>query len=477
MVFSSTIFLFLFLPMVLLGNAFLPKNLRNSFILFTSLFFYAWGEVELVYVMITSISINYLFGIIIDKTTNNRSLSLLIGVVLNITILFYYKYFNFLLDNINGIMDLKGEQALHIEGLHLPIGISFFTFQGISYIVDVYRKEAKAQINPVNIGLYISLFPQLIAGPIVRYNTVMDQIQNRSTKLTGIFYGIKRFAIGFSKKIIIANTLAQVADDIFNGSYDHISVETAWLGIICYSLQIFFDFSGYSDMAIGLGKILGFDFEENFNFPYIAKSIKEFWRRWHISLSSWFRDYLYIPLGGSRKGNTRTYVNLFIVFLCTGFWHGASWSFIFWGLFHGAFLMLERAGFDKLLEKSYKPIQHFYTLILVIVGWVFFRVEEFGDALTYLARMFGISKKTKDFVWLDYMNNYQTLILVIGLIFCLNIPKGWTWLENKTGEFTKHKLYIEIKTWSTLAIILLLFFFSSSEIANNTYNPFIYFRF
>jgi alginate O-acetyltransferase complex protein AlgI len=230
-------------------------------------------------------------------------------------------------------------------------------------------------------------------------------------------------------------------------------------------------------MAIGLGKILGFDFEENFNFPYIAKSIKEFWRRWHISLSSWFRDYLYIPLGGSRLGSKRTYINLFIVFLCTGFWHGASWSFIFWGLFHGAFLMLERAGFDKVLAKTYKPVQHLYTLLLVIIGWVFFRVEEFGDALSYLGRMFGISEQPIDFVWLDYMNNYKTLVLVIGLLFCVNLTKGWAWLESKTGNFAKHKIYIEIKTWSALVLILILFFFSSSEIANNTYNPFIYFRF
>ena len=477
MVFSSTLFLFLFLPLVLLGNALLPKNFRNLFILFSSLFFYAWGEEELVYVMVSSITLNYVFGILLDKTRLKRKLTLAVGITLNLIILFYYKYFNFFLDIINDVFELKSDQHLHIDGLHLPIGISFFTFQGISYIVDVYRKEAKAQLNPINIGLYISLFPQLIAGPIVRYNTVMDQIQARTTNLNGIFYGIKRFTIGFSKKILIANTLAQVADDIFNGSYDSLPFEAAWLGIICYSLQIFFDFSGYSDMAIGLGKILGFDFEENFNFPYISKSIKEFWRRWHISLSTWFRDYLYIPLGGSHKGNKRTYINLLIVFLCTGFWHGASWSFIFWGLFHGFFIMLERAGFDKILAKLFKPFQHLYTLLIVLIGWVFFRVEEFTDAISYLARMIGISPDTKDFVWLDYMNNYSTTVLIIGLLLSLDLPNLGNWLENKGGTLTKNTIYTELKSWITLAILLALFFFSATEIANNTYNPFIYFRF
>ena len=477
MVFSSTLFLFLFLPLVLLGNALLPKNFRNLFILFSSLFFYAWGEEELVYVMVSSITLNYVFGILLDKTRLKRKLTLAVGITLNLIILFYYKYFNFFLDIINDVFELKSDQHLHIDGLHLPIGISFFTFQGISYIVDVYRKEAKAQLNPINIGLYISLFPQLIAGPIVRYNTVMDQIQARTTNLNGIFYGIKRFTIGFSKKILIANTLAQVADDIFNGSYDSLPFEAAWLGIICYSLQIFFDFSGYSDMAIGLGKILGFDFEENFNFPYISKSIKEFWRRWHISLSTWFRDYLYIPLGGSHKGNKRTYINLLIVFLCTGFWHGASWSFIFWGLFHGFFIMLERAGFDKILAKLFKPFQHLYTLLIVLIGWVFFRVEEFTDAISYLARMIGISPDTKDFVWLDYMNNYSTTVLIIGLLLSLDLPNLGNWLENKGGALTKNTIYTELKSWITLAILLALFFFSATEIANNTYNPFIYFRF
>jgi len=477
MVFSSTLFLFLFLPLVLLGNALLPKNFRNLFILFSSLFFYAWGEEELVYVMVSSITLNYVFGILLDKTRLKRKLTLAVGITLNLIILFYYKYFNFFLNIINDVFELKSDQHLHIDGLHLPIGISFFTFQGISYIVDVYRKEAKAQLNPINIGLYISLFPQLIAGPIVRYNTVMDQIQARTTNLNGIFYGIKRFTIGFSKKILIANTLAQVADDIFNGSYDSLPFEAAWLGIICYSLQIFFDFSGYSDMAIGLGKILGFDFEENFNFPYISKSIKEFWRRWHISLSTWFRDYLYIPLGGSHKGNKRTYINLLIVFLCTGFWHGASWSFIFWGLFHGFFIMLERAGFDKILAKLFKPFQHLYTLLIVLIGWVFFRVEEFTDAISYLARMIGISPDTKDFVWLDYMNNYSTTVLIIGLLLSLDLPNLGNWLENKGGTLTKNTIYTELKSWITLAILLALFFFSATEIANNTYNPFIYFRF
>ena len=475
MVFSSVVFLFLFLPLVLAGNAFLPKYFRNGFLLLASLLFYFWGEMELIFVIIISILINYTVGIGVDKIRSKAKIILIVGVLANFLMLFYYKYFQFVLDNINGVFGYEGDELLVLEGVRLPMGISFFTFQGVSYVIDVYRKEAKAELNPINIGLYVALFPQLIAGPIVRYNTIMDQIKERTTSFEKVYEGVLRFVIGFSKKIIIANSLAQVADTIFATEIDAISSPLAWLGIICYALQIFFDFSGYSDMAIGLGKILGFDFEENFNFPYISKSIKEFWRRWHISLSTWFRDYLYIPLGGSRKGNVRTYFNLFIVFLATGIWHGASWSFIFWGLFHGGFLILEKLGLDNYLKRLYAPFQHLYVLILVLIGWVYFRIENFFDASSYVFSMFSF-QGMESFAWDDYMNNYTTFTLLIGVLFSMNLNEKVLILEKKLN-LSDIKLYKKVKLRFFLLIVLIVFYFSVSEIANNTYNPFIYFRF
>ncbi len=475
MVFSSVLFLFLFLPLVLLGNALAPKKFRNTFLFIGSLLFYFWGETDLIGIIIFSIFINYLGGLIIDKVTIRRKAVLLITVALNFVVLIYYKYFFFLIDNINSFIGFDSSTMEEIKGIRLPMGISFFTFQGVSYVVDVYRKQAKAQVNPINIGLYISLFPQLIAGPIVRYNSVMDQIKNRVTTLDYLYQGIIRFIKGFCKKILIANTMAQVADGIFETNFQDLSTPQAWLGIICYALQILFDFSGYSDMAIGLGKMLGFDFEENFNYPYISKSIKEFWRRWHISLSTWFRDYLYIPLGGNRKGKIRNYINLLIVFLATGVWHGASWSFIFWGLFHGLFLILERLGFDKILSKLFKPLQHLYVLSIVLIGWVFFRVEVFSDALQYLKIMFGGGADI-EFSWWDYMNSYNTLTLLLGILFSVNfIPVLKKWEEKTLVPFFLP--YKQFRTYITLLTLLFIFYFSISEIANSTYNPFIYFRF
>lgn len=430
---------------------------------------------ELIFVIILSIGINYVVGIGVDRYRAKSKLILLVGIAANFMLLFYYKYFQFVLDNINGLMDWQGDEALVVEGIRLPMGISFFTFQGVSYVIDVYRKEAKAELNPINIGLYVALFPQLIAGPIVRYNSIMDQIKDRTTNFSKVYDGVLRFVIGFSKKVIIANSLAQVADTIFALEVDSVSTPLAWLGIICYALQIFFDFSGYSDMAIGLGKLLGFDFEENFNYPYVSKSIKEFWRRWHISLSTWFRDYLYIPLGGSRKGNFRTYFNLFIVFLATGIWHGASWSFIFWGLFHGGFLILEKLGWDKILEKLFKPLQHLYVLIIVLIGWVYFRIESFSDASSYVWNMFNF-QGFELFSWADYMNNYTTATLIVGILFSINLNVNLKKIENwtKVSELSVYRIF---KLGIHLVLVLIIFYFSISEIANSTYNPFIYFRF
>lgn len=462
MVFSSTVFLFLFLPVVLVLNFLLPDKWKNTFLLFASLFFYAWGEKGYVLIMIVSILLNYGLGILIQQKRNPTSIG--IGVFLNLALLIYYKYFGFLCTNIFSLLGLKME----LEMVHLPIGISFFTFQGISYIVDVYRQDAIAEKSVVNTGLYISLFPQLIAGPIVRYNTIMDQIKSRTLTLFQFSEGTKRFIIGLAKKVIIANTLGQVADGIMDGSPDQWYSDSAWLGVVCYALQIYYDFSGYSDMAIGLGKMFGFDFQENFNFPYQSKSVQEFWRRWHISLSSWFKDYLYIPLGGNRKGARRLYVNLLIVFLLTGFWHGASWNFIVWGLFHGLFLILERVGLGSWLERTPAIFSRVYLILVVLIAWVFFRIEEIEVAWGYIIHLFAFDRFDFSLLRDNYLNNYQYLILVLGLVL------SYDW--RKKLRLVSARIPIVYQAVQALLLLVLLLY-TSSEVANATYNPFIYFRF
>jgi alginate O-acetyltransferase complex protein AlgI len=473
LLFSSSIFLYCFLPIVLIGSFLAPKKAQNFFLLIASLFFYAWGEKAYLLVMLSSILLNFITGIGIGKVKSRKTI-LSLGVLLNLLLLIYYKYFNFIVDNIHAFLLQPNEKLIASESIHLPIGISFFTFQGISYIVDVYKKNAIPERNPINLGLYISLFPQLIAGPIVRYSTIMDQIKQRVISLNDVSLGVKRFIIGLSKKMIIANTLGEVADNIINSNMEILSFEVAWLGIICYSLQIFFDFSGYSDMAIGLGKMLGFNFEENFNLPYISTSIKEFWRRWHISLSSWFRDYLYIPLGGNKKGKARTYLNLFLVFLLTGVWHGASWNFIIWGLFHGSFLIVERLGLDRLLNQLYRPFRHLYALTVVVIGWVFFRIEQLPDAFEYLQKMFSFNSGSTTME--EYLNNYTLFILMIGILFSIQIKPNYSWIWNKINAKNATSVF-HLKQGIEAVFIIFLFLFSCSEIANNTYNPFIYFRF
>ena len=469
MVFSSTIFLFIFLPFVLLFNFLLKNRLRNIFLLCCSLFFYSWGEKHLVVLMIGSICINYLIGILINTAwdkKNNAKVFLFLGVFANLGVLVYFKYAGFISDNLYalGISDTS-----NLTNIALPIGVSFFTFQNISYLIDVYRKEVEAQKNLLHLGLYISLFPQLIAGPIVRYVDIQKEIKNRviSTKL--FIEGIKRFIRGLGKKVIIANTAALIADKVFLISANDISSQLAWLGIICYSLQIYFDFSGYSDMAIGLGKMLGFNFKENFNYPYISKSIQDFWRRWHISLSTWFRDYLYIPLGGNRKGMLRTYTNLIIVFFITGLWHGASWNFVVWGLFHGSFLLLER-NIKIRLPQGLSFLRHIYLLLVVIIGWVFFRAENLSEAWSYLFKMFSFSIG-KDNSPLMYLDNYTVFVLFLGILFAAPLR---TWLSNKFDQaIEQNSVNLVLRNF----LYLLLFMFTVMDLAQTTYNPFIYFRF
>jgi alginate O-acetyltransferase complex protein AlgI len=476
MVFSSAYFMFVFLPVVLLFIGVLHKRFHNAILLLASLYFYAWGSVSHTSILVVSISLNYLFGrLIASGEGKQRAVRLGIAITVNLGILAYLKYTNFFLDNFNGIRSVFGHSIIEFKEIILPIGVSFFTFQAISYLVDVYRKTSPVQKNFLDLALYISLFPQLVAGPIVRYNDVVDQLKNRVLSMNKAAQGVHRFIIGFAKKILIANYVGHIADMIFGQSIADISSGAAWLGITCYTLQIYFDFSGYSDMAIGLGKIFGFDFMENFNLPYIADSIRDFWRRWHISLSTWFRDYLYIPLGGNRKGELLTLRNLMLVFLLTGFWHGASWTFVIWGVYHGLFLLLERLGGDKILSLFYKPFRIAYTLLVVMVGWVLFRSETLLAAKAFVGKMCFVGDQSSLKVFAqDFLDNKAIFVLIIAIFLAFGFGR---WIVDKLkatmnsgGSAVALHFVKSIVAFSLLLLSILY-------LAGNTYNPFIYFRF
>jgi alginate O-acetyltransferase complex protein AlgI len=475
MVFSSVVFLFLFLPFTLIVHYFLDPRYRNFFLLLVSLLFYSWGEGLLTILIVISIFVNYFGGLLIEKfkQRSGRSAKLVLAgfITLNVAVLIYFKYFNFLLSNLQAIHLFSSVQ---LRPIHLPIGISFYTFHIISYLIDVYRRDAISQKNPFDLGLYIFLFPQLVAGPIIRYKDINQKIASRFIIGEDFTKGAIRFIRGLAKKMIVANSVAVIADAVFAIEPSQLPVSVSWLGIICYTLQIYFDFSGYSDMALGLGKMLGFNFPENFNYPYIAKSIREFWQRWHISLSTWFRDYLYIPLGGNKEGVLKTYRNLFIVFFVTGFWHGASWNFVVWGLFHGTFLALERAGLNKLLNKAPKILQHVYTLLIVMIAWVFFRANDLTYAMQYLKSMTGIYSGN-DYTALMELDAYAIFILILGIIFSTNIRSS---LDAVIRDKISPKYVLANSyTMAGFFLYLILFFFSVMELAQNNYNPFIYFRF
>ncbi len=477
MLFSSGLFLFLFLPISLLLFYISPKRLKNSTLLLSSLFFYAWGGVHYTFILIGSIILNYILGRLIHSTKGTSQQWVLgIGIGLNLSSLIVYKYAGFFIHNFNRVLWKFNWPTIEDPGFLLPVGISFFTFQSISYLVDIYRKEAEVQKNIIDLGLYIALFPQLIAGPIVRYHDIAKQLISRTFTLNGFGLGVERFIIGLAKKVLLANSFALIADNIFALDSAEMSTPTAWIGIICYSLQIYYDFSGYSDMAIGLGKMFGFDFLENFNFPYIARSIQDFWRRWHISLSNWFRDYLYIPLGGNRVSNNRLYLNLFIVFFLTGFWHGASWSFIFWGLLHGFFIVIERIGFQKILQKTWTPLQHIYTLLVVLFAWVFFRADNLAHGLNYSKHLLGLEETTgiqKNWQW--YADNHFYFILTIAL---LSAGGFWPWIISKIQKSLPQTGKIDQIQQTTAAIgLFAIFGLSITYLVSGTYNPFIYFRF
>ncbi|MDU6364657.1 MAG: MBOAT family O-acyltransferase [Clostridium sp.] len=416
MLFSSSVFIFIFLPLVLFLYYISGKKIRNYILLLASLIFYAWGGVNYLKILMVSILINYIFGLLIDKTVDRshlRKFILILGIILNLALLFYYKYYDFFIENINNILNMN----LELKRIVLPIGISFFTFQGMSYIIDIYRNDGKVNKNIFSVALYISFFPQLVAGPIIKYKIIDEQIRVRKESIDYFSYGINRFVIGLGKKIIISDMLGAISDNIFLlANSSGIDMITAWIGAICYTLQIYFDFSGYSDMAIGLGHLFGFKFPENFNYPYISRSITEFWRRWHISLSTWFKEYLYIPLGGNRRGNV--YFNLFVVFLVTGLWHGASWNFVIWGLWHGMFMIIERViRNENWYKKIPSFIKIFITLFIVIIGWVLFKATTLEEGLKYLSIMFGLSNFSNiTFEYTYFISRKFIVLIIIGIM-------------------------------------------------------------
>lgn len=468
MIFSSTIFLFAFLPCVLLLYFMVPFRLKNLLLLLASLFFYAWGELAYTLLMIFSIFWNYALGRIIEKSQRKKKIALVVGVGVNLLLLSFFKYSDFLVENLNTVLAAMGESPLAVEPVHLPLGISFFTFQAISYLVDVYRQDTASQKNPLTLGLYISMFPQLIAGPIVRYGTVAHQLVSRTTSLVQMERGILRFVYGLSKKLLIANPLGEVADALFALPADQLTALPAWIAIIAYTLQIYFDFSGYSDMAIGLGLMLGFSFPENFNYPYIARSVREFWRRWHMSLTRWLRDYLYIPLGGSRVPEPRLSFNLITVFLLCGLWHGASWNFVVWGGWHGLFIMLERGRAGEFLRRSPTFFQHAYLLLVVLAGWVFFRSETLAQALSFFSALIGLQGWSSTLHPIQlYLSGEALLAGIAGILLAMPLYK---FIQ---GALEEGRPGFALR----LPIMMLLLYGSFMKISSGTYNPFLYFRF
>ncbi|MBR5225944.1 MAG: MBOAT family protein [Clostridia bacterium] len=467
MLFSSLTFLWVFLPIVFFGYRLLKEEYRNVFLLLASLVFYAWGEPVYIFLMLLSVGINYVLGLIVADTPYKRS-GLIACVAVNLALLGFFKYYNFAAEIVNNI---AAGEVLPIRHIVLPIGISFYTFQILSYVIDVYRGDAKVQHSFTRLALYVSLFPQLIAGPIVKYHDVDEQIEQRTISEKKTASGIARFACGLGKKVIISNTMAEIVDTVFALPTNQLSTGLAWIGAVFYALQIYYDFSGYSDMAIGLGRMFGFEFLENFNIPYISQSIQEFWRRWHISLSTWFKQYLYIPLGGNRKGRIRTYVNLCIVFFATGLWHGASYTFILWGMFHGFFQVMERLFLGKWLKKNpIKLINHVYTLLVVLIGWVFFRAETLAYAFDYLQVMFTMQKST---IWscMELVDRKAIIIAAAGLLLCGPIQKTpiFVWLK------TKKDTHVGFAAVGISVVLIMVY--SILSLVSGAYNPFIYFRF
>ncbi len=473
MVFSSATFLFIFLPVVLVLYYLVPARWRNGILLAASLLFYSWSEPRFIALLLVSITADYFIARRMDRAEGGKRKGWLAGsLVLNLAILAYFKYANFFIDNVQQFYSWLGLVPFEWHQVALPVGISFVTFQKISYMVDVYRRDHEAQRRWDVLALYILMFPQLIAGPIIRYKEIVAQLKDRSATDTpdNRLHGLFRFLVGLSKKVLIANVLAQQVDIIFATAPGELAAGTAWIGMLAYTMQIYFDFSGYSDMALGLGRMFGFSFPENFNFPYISQSFTEFWKRWHITLGHWMKDYLYIPLGGNRQGEGRTYLNLVIVFFLSGLWHGAAWTFVVWGLYHGLFLILDKWGLRKLLDKMGKVPSVLFTFLLVMVGWVIFRSDTLGYAVAYLGRLFTFAAPA-DGILLD-TRFVVMLILATLLAFSGLIPS----VEQKANELFDRVLTLR-RAITVTVLAVLLYVLNSSALLAGGFNPFIYFRF
>ena len=468
MVFSSVVFLYIFLPIMLLVYFIVPKKFKNAVMIIASLIFFAWGEIRYIFIMLILAVMDYFCGKKIDKYFDNKKkkrLYLGIDVGVNLLILFFFKYADFIISNINLITGFN----IPLLNIPLPIGVSFNTFQSLSYIIDVYRGTVKCEKSFYNYLTYTTLFPQIIAGPIVRYETVDEELVDKKISMNNFTKGMKRFILGLGKKVLIANNVGKLWSIIESGSYITLSPALAWLGLVAFALQIYFDFSGYSDMAIGLANIFGMNFDENFNYPYISKSITEFWRRWHITLSSWFKDYIYIPLGGNRKGLAKQIRNILIVWFLTGAWHGASWNFILWGLYFGVILILEKMFLLQFLEKIPAIFRHIYTIFLVLISWLIFAFEDLGKIGEYFKALFNFNYSySYNSEGIYYLKNYA-IIIIIGIILSTPII---TKLLKKME--TKNKL---LPSLITSFIYIAIFIFSTSYLVSDSFNPFLYFRF
>ncbi len=471
MLFSSNVFLYLFLPLCLLTYFVVPRKLKNFVLLVFSLVFYAWGEPKYVLIMLASITVAYITGIFADKSRYKEKavlkarFAMITAIVWNIGFLFFFKYTNLFIKTANDIGGF-GIKALEIA---LPIGISFYSFQTLSYVIDVYKGEVRPQRNILNLATYVALFPQLIAGPIVRYQTIEEQLTQRKESFELFSDGVRRFTFGLAKKVILANSAGALFEELSAMSNDKLSVTAAWLGIIAYTFQIFFDFSGYSDMAIGLGKMFGFEFLENFDYPYISKSVTEFWRRWHISLSTWFRDYVYIPLGGNRCSKGRHIFNIMVVWALTGFWHGASWNFMGWGVYFGVLLLLEKFIWGKGLVKTPKAVQHIYALFFIVLGWALFAFDDTDKLINNLKNMFGLGG-------LPLINDMTVSKLLSFAVMFIVLVIASTPLCRWVGVKIKAKSTVAFDAVQTLAILALLIL-SAAYLVSSSYNPFLYFRF